>query len=448
MQRAILSLLFVACFVPYLASLGLLPKSAAFLHEIFAGVILLYVLVVGIRSRFELVRAQYWIVFACMLVVMVCGVLLNPVEPGPVFAGMRNYFRMIPFFFIGAVYAFSEPQLRRQLAFLAVICVVQIPVAIHQRWVTLGRGGVTGDETGGTLIGSSTLSMFLIAAISLLVALQRRGYISFKAMLVLLLLFAFPTTINETKATFFMLPLVLLVTGVVLAKPGERVRNILVTLFVIVLFGAIFVPIYDHLIQNRQYGATIWEFITSENRAAGYLDRGVGVGAVGVGEAGRLEMITVPVSYLARDPFHLLFGFGIGSASESSLGVQFTGPYFSLFKPFLAMTFARVVLELGILGVALMLTLFWMIFRDSRIVAAREPGFLGAFAAGWTGVTAVIVIGFFYKDLTMIEPLTVPFWLYSGVIVAHRMRLELKHRQDGRTATFASTKRGRRARET
>jgi hypothetical protein len=429
-QRTVLALIVIVCTVGYLTDNGWLPKASNYLLEVFSAAILLYVLGVGIRNRFELVRAGYWIVFGCIILVMVCGILLNSVEPGPIFAGIRNYFRTIPFFFIGAVYAFSDAQIRRQLSLLTAICLVQVPVALWQRLAKADEGGFTGDTTMGTLQGASLLSIFLIGGISILIALQRRGFISFKMMLLLFVLFVFPTTINETRATFFMLPLTLLVTGIVLAKPGQRLKNTLVTLFAIIMFGAIFVPIYDRLIQDRPYGATMWDFMTKQGRAEGYFDRGMGVGENTNKEAGRGEMITVPVGYLAREPFHLLFGLGIGNASESSLGTGFGGRYFALFRPFLSMTFSRVVLELGLLGVGLTLLLFWMIYRDARVVAARDDGLMGSLAAGWTGVTALIVIGFFYKDLIMVEGLTVPFWLYSGIIAAHRTRLELQHRRE------------------
>lgn len=444
MQRVVIAILVMICFLPWMADMRWLPKPASLVGEMCAMLVAVYVLAEGMRSRFENVRTSYFIVFGAVVVVMICGVILNGTEPGPTVNGIRNYFRYIPFFFLGAVFQFTETNLRQQLLVLALICIFQNPVAVYQilkeiqsatYWDT---AGISGDNTKGTMQGASTLSMFLVAAIAMLIALQRRGFVSFRSMLLLFVLFLFPTTINETRATFLMLPATLLVTAMVLAKPGQRARNLAVTLFVIVMFAAIFLPIYDYLIQQRDYGATMWEFFTSEGRAAGYMARGVGVGSTTDQEAGRLEMITVPLEFLARDPLQLLFGLGLGSVSESVLGPQFTGAYHHLFRNFTAMTFVRVVLELGLLGVALVLTILWMVFRDARAVAAKDPGYMGAFAAGWTGVTTVIFIGFFYKDLTRIEQLAVPFWFYSGVVTAYRMRMEAHARAEYRAARAAS----------
>jgi hypothetical protein len=114
---------------------------------------------------------------------------------------------------------------------------------------------------------------------------------------------------------------------------------------------------------------------------------------------------------------------GIGNASDSALGVQFVGRYYKVFEPFLLSGFARLVLELGVLGVALVMLLYWLIFTDSRIVAAYDNNQKGALAAGWTGVTAVFAASTFYKDLITFEALSCLFWFYAGLIAAERMRI-------------------------
>ena len=83
------------------------------------------------------------------------------------------------------------------------------------------------------------------------------------------------------------------------------------------------------------------------------------------------------------------------------------------------------MVEIGVLGLALVLLLYWMIVRDAVAVAAHDRTIIGALALGWVGVTSVIVMATFYKNIHAFESLSYIFWYFSGVIAATRTRLEL-----------------------
>jgi hypothetical protein len=76
------------------------------------------------------------------------------------------------------------------------------------------------------------------------------------------------------------------------------------------------------------------------------------------------------------DPVSLVFGLGIGNASRSSLGEQFTGRYAVRFEPFVITSAAAFLLEIVLLGTGLVL-LYWMIFRDALAVARLDNGIRG-----------------------------------------------------------------------
>jgi hypothetical protein len=423
MQILILLLIVVTLTFPPLAKVGWLPGFVPYLFEVLGAFALIIVVALGVRDRFQYVRPAYWFVFGSIALTMLCGVLINAVGPGPMFAGLRIYLRAIPLFFLPCVFHFTERQLRTQILLLLMLCLIQLPIAVAQRLGTMAKGAVTGDETSGTLMISSILSIFLICAISVLTAFYRRKRLSTRAFVVLFLLLIFPTTINETKGTLFLLPIALIVTLLVVASRGTRLKNVLLAVGLLSVFSAIFIPIYDYLVQGQRYPTTIEGFFTQEGRLEGYLYKEAEIGAKSEWQAGRVDAIVVPLSVLARDPAHLVFGLGIGNASDSALGVQFVGRYYKVFEPFLLSGFARLVLELGVLGVALVMLLYWLIFTDSRIVAAYDNNQKGALAAGWTGVTAVFAVSTFYKDLITFEALSCLFWFYAGLIAAERMRI-------------------------
>ena len=84
MRSLILALLLVVCFVPYLAEQGWIPAVAKYREEGIALVVTMYVVVVGARSQFRNVRPEYWFILVALVSVMVCGIVINAVGPGPV----------------------------------------------------------------------------------------------------------------------------------------------------------------------------------------------------------------------------------------------------------------------------------------------------------------------------------------------------------------------------
>ena len=109
-------------------------------------------ILLGTRNRFQFVRPQYWIVFGALVITIICGILVNSVDSGPVFAGIRTYLRAIPWFLVPAVYAFSNEQVAAQLRTLLVVALLQVPFAIQQRMTSIEQGKATGDFTSGTLL--------------------------------------------------------------------------------------------------------------------------------------------------------------------------------------------------------------------------------------------------------------------------------------------------------
>jgi hypothetical protein len=402
----------------------ILPSRLAYLIELFGLIALLYVLFYGVRGRFQHVRPAYWFVFGALGLCVLFGILSNSQEPGTIFAGMRNTLRAIPWFFVPAVYAFSDRDVRAQIAMLLAVCLVQVPLTIGQR-----LGSVAPDTTTGTMQISSILSIFLICAICVATAFYVRRRIRLGQFLALFVLLLLPTTINQTKGTLLLLPLGVLAAYLSASRSGQRLRTGLLALALLFGFGLAFVPAYDYFQQNQETPRPIGEFFTKEGRLRDYLWKDEGLGTRDA--AGRADSIAVPIEFLSRDPVTLAFGLGIGNASASALGEGFEGRYARLFDPFLSTAFARIVLELGVLGISLLLVLMWLILSDARVVSRRHRELLSDLSAGWVGVVIVMTISIFYKDITAHAALSFAFWYLSGLIAAHRMRSRAPTRSGG-----------------
>ena len=427
MQFLVISIIVVVTTIGFLTegniamkSSGWLPKYLGFLPEVLGLAVTLFVIILGVRSRFKFVRPGYWFTFGGIVVCIFCGILVNAVEPGPIFAGIRYYLKAIPMFFLPAVFLFTDRQLLAQLNILVGIAILQLPLAVYQRLETRAMGAGTGDWTSGTLLISSIMSTYLICCVCVLAAFYLRKRLSLGAFLLIALLFLAPTTINETKGTLLLLPIGLIVVFLLGSQAGNRIKYVAVATGILVVFGALFVSVYDEFIVDKRPDGSISEFLNPEH-TEDYLLRGADVGAAS--KARRGDAVIVPLKSLSNDPVRLVFGLGIGNVSDSALGDNFTGRYHAIYAPFLLHVFAQIVLELGVMGTALVFVLFWLVFRDSCVVANGSGGAKGMLALGWAGVTAVLAVGMFYKQFIRFDSISFLFWFYAGMVAAERVRL-------------------------
>ncbi len=435
MQSLVLFMIVTVTTCEYLAQgdkwgrFAILPRSVGYLPELLGGVALVCVMALGIQNQFRFVRPSYWIVFGLLAFALAAGVIANGVESGPIFAGLRNYLRAIPWFFVPAVVAFSDKQVRTQLRVLLAICLLQVPVAIEQRIYTSGTyfgfEAVTGDWTTGTLLDSGMLSIFLVAAACVVTALTIRQILTRRLGVPLFLLLLVPTMINETKATLVMLPIGVMVTLLCASRPGARLKQVGLVLGLSAVFLALFVPTYNALNEKRKDSVGIGEFFLDNDKAKDYLLTNADVG--GVGWVGRGDAIIVPMRETLKDPVRAAFGLGMGNASQSALGKEFSGRFNQLYERFLITGFARIMLELGFLGLSLLMCVYWFILQDSRVLARKGRGNKAALAAAWAGVTVVMTLALFYSKVEGSSALSCLFWYFSGLIAAERMRLAFPH---------------------
>jgi uncharacterized membrane protein YhaH (DUF805 family) len=401
-----------------------LPTILRFLPEAMSAVVVVYVLFAGTRDRFHLVAPKYWFVFGAFAVVILCGIINNASGVGPLLSGMRFYLRAVPMFFLPAVFQLTDSQLKQQLKWLLALSLIQVPVALYQRWTIELAGRFSGDDVRGTLLDSGILSLFLICVVLMLTGMllrRRIGALWYGALCLLLLI---PTTINETKVTVFFLPAGLLVTLFFGAEPSKRFKYIGLALAGLVIVGALYVPVYNMTQAHNPYKSErdLTNFFTNQKALGKYLSSDVG----GVGttkDVRRGDALAVPLQFLAQDPVRLMFGLGMGAVSPSNFGKNFEGSYYQLFKKFLIISFTFFLLEFGVLGVTLIGVLFWMVFSDTLAVRRQDNTLFGVLATGWIGVVAIFAADTVYTIFHEFASVTYLYWYFSGLICARCVAL-------------------------
>lgn len=422
-MHIVVMLIMVAIMVlDFLAARAGAPAVLKFVPEMLSAVVILYVLFEGVRKRFPNVALKYWLVFGAVSVIMVCGIVANGVGTGPTLAGIRSYVRAVPLFLLPAVCEFTDRQRMQQFKLMLGLALLQVPVAIYQRYIVWYQERFSGDSVAGTVLHSGGLSIILISFVLVLGGFTLKKRMSRMTFLILFFILLLPTTINETKATVVMLPLGILVTLVVGSPPGQRLRIVTWAMLLLVAFGAILIPVYDFTQEHNPYKKELLSFFTDQKQLNSYMEaRHAGVGTTE--QVGRSDALTIPARYLARDPVHLAFGLGLGNASHSNLGANFIGQYYGLFQQFVITSFTVFLLEIGLFGTSLVFLLYWFVFSDAVYVARRDDSMTGALALGWTGVVTIVAMGTFYMTMHVFNSLAYLYWYYAGTVAARRAQM-------------------------
>ncbi len=128
-----------------------LPRQFIYIPDMVVGLVGSIVIVRIIATkRLGRVPLRYLLVFTAFCYVVVCGALVNGLAPGVLFAGLRTYFKYVPLFLIPFAYDYSRRDIEKLFVGLLVLALLQIPVALYERF-DLYRGLPSGDVVTGTL---------------------------------------------------------------------------------------------------------------------------------------------------------------------------------------------------------------------------------------------------------------------------------------------------------
>ena len=393
---------------------GLFSRYAILIPELLSGIAMLVVLLRlmnGSRVAFDW---RYGLFIAALLFTMAFGWAMQDVPTGAMLAGARSYLKFLPFFLLPAVHRFTPRQLQVQLGMLLTLAVLQTPLAFFQRFIEFGDSMHTGDPVKGTLTTSSAMSLFMICAIAGVVIAYLRGRLRLSMMLFLTAWLFAATTINETKSTFLLLPVALIVPAFLLGK-GHVVRRLLPLAGIGALALAVFVGAYNYFIQFRQYPESIGEAFDSRNLLYYFY-----TGAANTDQpyVGRFDSIEIALDHTGTDPLKLAFGYGAGNVSESFLP-EFAGRYWDYYVRFgVGQTqVTQLLWEVGLVGLAAYLFLYYVVMRDA-LALARSKDSQAAIGQLWVIAMIVMIFGLLYKSLLSMNDFGYLFWYFSGVVAS------------------------------
>ena len=420
-----------------LKTMGLPRTVSARAPELLA--VFTFIVILGYAAIYKrhYLPSKYIVLFLLYALLIISGIIINEVPPGVIISGISIYLKYIPFFLIPIVYKFTQEDIEKQLKLVFLLALLQLPLSFYQRLVQY-KGILTGDLITGTVIVSSALSIFLICAISILVAYYLYNKLDLKKLLVLIFLLFLPTTINETKGTLVFLPLALIFPILLNSSGAELIKKLVPITFSGVLFVVVFVGIYDYFMGGRwEEGimsrmtdpAMITHYLYSgevsredfefegnpelQGESFSRLER----------DAPRIDSILIPLHFLSENPVSLVIGLGIGNVTPSR--VEFLSGEYGEFSDLYSSqrtTWSQILWEMGLGGVFLSMVLFYMIISDSNFVRKSTSG-IAPLALGWLAVALILFLALSYKNFFNLNVINYLFWYFSGVIVSESYRI-------------------------
>jgi hypothetical protein len=405
-----------------------------------SGLFLVLILAHAAQKKAIFMAPKYILLFFIFCLHLLAGAILNGVDPGTVFAGIRYYFKYTPLFMLPAVYHFSDDEFQWQLKLLLTLLLIQFPLTIYQKFFT---GWDMADLVSGTLGVSPVLSLVLVSAVLIVLGFYIKQKITLGQCAVLSFFLFLPATINETKATLIFLPVGVAVVIYASRLWHENKAKVvgISTIGAMLLVG--FIGIYDTFFTDVSGEEGLLSFF-SESRPGGvesYLYTGDAAqvdtesllkeGERFVGEATtdslrihdirRIDGLILPFRVLSNRPSQLLLGLGIGNVRESFIS-RFSGRY----EKIRAITKTNTLMgdtlwEIGLVGLVIYLVFVLFIFADSLKLAASD-GLAGRFAIGWSAAVLLFLVSFPYVNFLTFNAIGYLFFFYSGLIATSRYR--------------------------
>jgi uncharacterized membrane protein YoaK (UPF0700 family) len=222
-----------------------------------------------------------------------------------------------------------------------------------------------------------------------------------------------PTTINETKITIVLLPLVMLIPALFMPRGRRSFRKLVPVLVTGGVAAMSFLAVYAYFAQFERGGMRLEDFFQDKKALELYLYNKADKQRAT--DLGRFDTLVFAMRRLEEDPLVFGFGVGAGNASQTSMK-QFQGQYSKYYRAY-GVGYTQVgywLWELGFAGLLAYLFVFFAAFRDA-VFLARSESPLSAVGQTWATILVVLAIALGYASIFAIDILLYPFWFYTGL---------------------------------
>jgi len=380
----------------------------------------IFLVVFGLKKELN-IQSKYVILFIMFLLTVTVGLVLNNVKAGTIIAGIRNYFKYLPFFLVPIVYNFSDEDLKKQIKLFLIMILIQLPLAVYQKFFKYYHLD-TGDYIGGTFSRAPQLSLFLLSGMSVLAAFYFTNKLPKIKFVILLILLFIPSALNETKAAPLLLPFAIIIPAILSKNETKNLKKVIAISIIIgtslTLFQIIYTKFYNPKFHVINY------FIS--DKATNYLKKSQDLETLSdfgpETEHGRFDAVIYSYHFISKDIGRVFFGVGIGNASKSFIS-KYDGKFKEDYEKYggKMTTISHMMWETGFLGIFLIICFKLMILIDSFKLAVKniDRNIIGL---SWVGVAFIFLLATVYQNLVDTVTLTIFYFYFSGLVVSNLYR--------------------------
>lgn len=415
------------------------PPRLNLLLDVLIGAIAVIVFVKILAERsWALIPAKYMLLLLAFTYVCITGLILNAVSTETAFAGTRYFFRYVPVVLLPFAFKLEVRDQKLILAVFAAILLLQLPVAILQRFV-FWSDLVTGDEVRGTYGSSSSIAVLACIGLVFTLTFYIKGAIGVAKTGLISIALLIPPSLAEAKVT----PILIAVGVTVLVwqfrrqlSPGKFILVSIasaagVGLFVL-MYSVMYSPeegmgYFDVMTDDRY--TYQYEKIESPKLELNGAERTDVIGkfdptaSLQTGrEPGRIDSMLIPFQALWPDELlTLLTGLGIGNVT-SNLGDG--GAYYYLTDRMSApaTTISHLIWETGVIGCILYLMFLIFLVSDCLKYRNDPESFTSHIAMALIPTSAIIGLTLIYTNIFFRADIMLPYLFMMALVVAHRRR--------------------------
>jgi hypothetical protein len=351
---------------------------------------------------------------------IVAGLAINGGNPLYIIIGMRNHLKFIPILLLPTIYNFSEKEVKNIISLIVLFLIVQVPITIYQRFFQFS-GILTGDVITGTVGEASVLTIILIMGISIVFAFYLSKKISFKILLLLLVILFIPTTINETKGTLILFPIAIITPVFLLLYDKKLEFNKLLAVNILAIIAiASFVPIYNTILKDR-FETGLIEQYSDKRTLKSYFFR---ASKYDTDDVRRGDAIVFAFRELTKNGINLIVGKGIGNVAKTMFDKKDKNKLMYNKLGAEMHLLSIIIWETGLIGLSLYLSLYFIVFKNT-LSHRRENNFFGTLALGWCSVNLIFLMSILYKNVLQFNTLNILYWFISGIIITNKLKSNL-----------------------
>jgi len=399
--------------IPYLNALGILPRASKWIVELAIFVLIIKLV---LRISFEKKSGIFPLGLLFMIAIIflfVFSVTINKTNLITALLGFRRHFKYLVLFYLLINFDLDKKFYKKVFLILFVISIFQIPVTILQ-YLTWDPSQALAefDVSGGTFGWGETtgiMGLFLGGVIYCLIGYQLYYGFNFKLLFILMLLFI-PIFLSQSLASYVLIPI-----GLILTLFKELKNNA----FKVLGFGAITILLIFMIIffsgKYFDYGV-VKNFdirkIMKSHTGTDYFGRPTDVG--------KIAALIYSTKLIQENFATMTFGLGLGVTSQSyfsgyegRLSQEFSSEGGYEMKPQLA----RIVTEMGILGVILYVVFFVYIYHINSVLYRNiKDKYWRSISIGFRGIIILYAMAFFYRSVLDAEPTGFIFWFISAAV--------------------------------